>query len=48
MHLVTLETNDGRVTQRSGTTPGQHKFLESLRIAEPARFYDFELPESVA
>jgi hypothetical protein len=48
MHLVTLETNDGRVTQRSGTTPGQHKILESLRIAEPARFYDFELPESVA
>jgi len=48
MHLVTLETAEGRVAQRSTTTPHQHQILNALAIAEPARFYDFELPEPVA
>jgi len=48
MHLVTLETAEGRVAQRSTTTPRQHQIFQDLEIAEPARFYDFELPEPVA
>jgi hypothetical protein len=44
MHLVTMETAEGRVAQRSGTTPGQAKILARLDIAEPGRFLDFELP----
>jgi hypothetical protein len=48
MHLVTLETAEGRVAQRSTTTPTQHQIFQALEIAEPARFYDFELPEPVA
>ena len=47
MHLVTLETKDGRVAQRSGTTSGQRKILKALDIAEPAQFYDFELPAPI-
>ncbi len=48
MHLVTLETAEGRVAQRSTTTPRQHQIFRALEIAEPARFYDFELPGPVA
>ena len=48
MHLVTLETAEGRVAQRSVTTPRQRQILQALEISEPARFYDFELPEPVA
>ena len=44
MHLVTMETADGRVAQRSTTTPGQAEILAALDIAEPGRFLDFELP----
>jgi hypothetical protein len=44
MHLVTLETKEGRVAQRSMTTPRQGKIFAALDIAEPARFFDFELP----
>ena len=44
MHLVTLETTEGRVAQRSATTPGQAKILESLDLAEPGRYLDFQLP----
>jgi transposase len=44
MHLVTMETAEGRVAQRSGTTPGQAEILARLDIAEPGRFLDFELP----
>ena len=47
MHLVTLETAEGRVAQRSATTKRQHQIFQALEIAEPARFYDFELPEQV-
>ncbi len=48
MHLVTLETKEGRVAQRSATTPRQREILRTLDIAEPARFLDFELPAPVA
>lgn len=48
MHLVTLETTEGRVAQRSATTPRQREVLGALEIDEPARFYDFELPEPAA
>jgi len=44
MHLVTMETAEGRVAQRSATTPGQVEILKALDIAEPGRFLDFELP----
>jgi transposase len=45
MHLITLETAEGRVAQRSATTPRQREIFTALEIVEPARFYDFELPE---
>jgi hypothetical protein len=44
MHLITLETAEGRVAQRSATTEGQAKILASLEIAEPGRYLDFQLP----
>lgn len=45
MHLVTLSTADGRVAQRSATTPGQKTILTALDLLEPARFFDFTVPE---
>ena len=44
MHLVTMETAEGRVAQRTTTTSGQAEILAKLDIAEPGRFLDFELP----
>jgi transposase len=44
MHLVTLTTTQGRVAQRSTTTPGQARILAALDLAEPGRFLDFQLP----
>ncbi len=44
MHLVTLETADGRVAQRTATTTGLAKILTSLGLAEPGRYLDFQLP----
>jgi hypothetical protein len=44
MHVVTMETSEGRVAQRTNTTSGQAKILNSLGVAEPGRFLDFELP----
>ena len=41
MHLVTLATADGRVAQRSATTPGQKTILAALELPEPPRFFDF-------
>ena len=41
MHLVTLSTPDGRVAQRSTTTPGQKTIFTALTLAEPPRFFDF-------
>ena len=48
MHLVTMETAEGRVAQRSATTTGQAEILSALDIPEPGRFLDFELPTSSA
>ena len=44
MHLMTMETAEGRVAQRTATTPGQAAILASLEMPEPGRFLDFELP----
>ena len=44
MHLVTMETAEGRVAQRSNTTAGQAEIFKALAIAEPGRFLDFEVP----
>jgi hypothetical protein len=43
MHLVTMESRDGRVAQRSSTTPHQHQLLASLGLAEPPQLLDVEL-----
>jgi hypothetical protein len=48
MHLVTLETQEGRVAQRTNTTSGQAGIFVSLDIAEPGRYLDFELPTPLA
>jgi hypothetical protein len=48
MHLVTMETAEGRVAQRSNTTPGQAEILQALELSEPGRYLDFELPEPLA
>ena len=44
MHLVTLTAADGRVAQRSATTPGQQAILHALGLQEPPKFFDFTLP----
>ena len=44
MHLVTMESAQGRVAQRSNTTPGQTEIFKALHIAEPGRFLDFDVP----
>ena len=41
LHLVTMETSEGTVSQRSELTPTQRSILAALKVAEPARFYDF-------
>jgi hypothetical protein len=46
MHLVTLSTADGQVAQRSATTTGQKAILAALELPEPARFFDFTVPET--
>ncbi|HUY99131.1 MAG TPA: transposase [Thermomicrobiaceae bacterium] len=46
MHLVTLATADGHVAQRSATTTGQKTILSALKLPEPARFFDFTVPEN--
>lgn len=48
LHLVTLETAEGRMSQRTSITPGQAAFFASLEVPEPGRFLDFELPEPLA
>jgi len=44
MHLVTMEAAEGRVAQRTTTTPGQAEIFAALEIAESGRLLDFELP----
>lgn len=48
MHLVTYETQDGRVAQRSVTTDRQWDLFRALEISEPARFYNVDLPKPAA
>jgi len=43
MHLVTMATSHGTVSQRSELTPGQRHILGRLELAEPPRFFDFTL-----
>jgi hypothetical protein len=46
MHLVTLATPDGHVAQRSATTAGQKAILTALELPEPAKFFDFTVPDA--
>ena len=39
MHLVTLETTEGRIAKRSATTKRQREILSALALREPARPY---------
>jgi len=48
MHLVTLETGEGRIAKRSLTTPGQRQILAALELPEPPAFSDFEVTETPA
>ncbi|HYN34198.1 MAG TPA: hypothetical protein VES40_16360, partial [Ilumatobacteraceae bacterium] len=48
MHLVTLATADGRVTQRSTTTAGQKTILAALDLPEPPKYLDFTTSDSAA
>jgi len=43
MHLVTLETSEGRVARRSQTSAGQRRILAALELPEPPLFSDFEV-----
>jgi hypothetical protein len=47
MHLVTLETKEGRIAKRSTTTKGQRDILTALELREPAQILDYELPTPV-
>ncbi|MGH8297029.1 MAG: IS1634 family transposase, partial [Steroidobacteraceae bacterium] len=48
MHLVTLQSRDGRIAQRSTTTPRQRQLLVGLELAEPPLIIDHELPGAPA
>jgi Transposase DDE domain len=41
MHLVTLATTEGTVSQRTELTPGHRRILGALELPEPPRFYYF-------
>ena len=44
LHLVTMATSEGTVSQRSELTPAQRAILSALEVPEPPeppRFYDF-------
>ena len=43
LHLVTLETSEGRVARRSRMTAGQRRILAALKLPEPPLFSDFEV-----
>ncbi len=42
MHLVTMETKDGRFAQRTAITSKQAEIFRDLKIKEPGRYLDFE------
>ena len=46
MHLVTLATADGQVTQRSSHHPGQQTILAALELPDPPLFFDFTVPDT--
>jgi hypothetical protein len=48
MHLVTLESRDGRVAQRSMTTAAQRRLFAALGLPEPPQLLDVELPTPAA
>lgn len=48
MHLVTLQSADGRIAQRSATTPRQRELLAHLELAEPPLIIDHELSSAPA
>lgn len=48
MHLVTLQSSDGRVAQRSVTTARQRQLFGALDLAEPPQILDVELPAPCA
>ena len=43
LHLVTLESAEGRVVRRSRITAGQRRIFKALELAEPPLFSDFEV-----
>ncbi|WP_202911692.1 IS1634 family transposase [Segeticoccus rhizosphaerae] len=45
MHLVTLQTGDGRIAQRTEITSGQQKILAALGIREPGLILHYQLPD---
>jgi hypothetical protein len=51
LHLVTMATSEGSVSQRSELTPSGRSILAALQIPEPPRFFDFtpapELGEAI-
>lgn len=47
MHLVSLETADGRIAQRTEITTRQRNHLTALGIGEPGLIHDYQLPGSL-
>ena len=45
MHLVTLETTEGRIAKRTATTKRQRELFAALELREPAQILDYELPK---
>ena len=43
LHLVTLESAEGRVVRRSRITAGQRRIFKALELPEPPLFSDFEV-----
>ena len=43
LHLVTLESAEGRVVRRSRTTASQRRIFKALELPEPALFSDIEV-----
>jgi len=41
LHLVTLQTSEGTVSQRTELTPRQRQILNTLNLPQPPPFYDF-------
>jgi hypothetical protein len=45
MHLVTMDTADGRIAQRTAITADQYAILAALQLREPGLIHDYQLPE---